>query len=93
MPNPPHPLPHKPRIRHAFDQAAANYFWELRYAFHDLDRCQHVLNIADPAHLLAACAGGAWRLHHWQRQPVRRYYRDLRGLLRHVKAGRAMQLV
>ena len=67
-------------------------FQELRYAFHDLDRYQHVLNIADPARLLAACAGGAWRLHHWQRQPVRRYYRDLRGLLRHVKAVGASEV-
>lgn len=61
-------------------------FPELRYAFHAVDGYQHVLNIAEPARLLAACAQSAWQVRYWQRQAVRRYYPDLRTLLRRVKA-------
>ena len=64
----------------------ADNFPELRHAFRDIDAYSHVLTIADPARLLAGCQAGGWKIRLWRRLPVRRYYPDLRTLLRRVKA-------
>lgn len=67
-------------------------FPELRQAFAEVDEYHHVLAIAPPERLLAECQTGSWRLCVWQRQPVRRYYPDLRTLLRAVKAVGAREV-
>lgn len=82
----------KPQGVLAVATLGSDNFPELRYAFHAMDSYQHVLNIADPTRLLAACERGAWQVHYWQRQPVRRYYPDLRSLLRRVKAVGASEV-
>ena len=67
-------------------------FPELRHAFNEVDDYSHVLAIPDPARLLAGCYIGHWQVRLWQRQPVRRYYPDLRALLRRVKAVGAREV-
>ncbi len=67
-------------------------FPELRHAFADIDEYSHVLAIADPEQLLANCQINGWQVQLWQRQPVCRYYPDLRTLLRRVKAVGAREV-
>ncbi len=67
-------------------------FPELRHAFAQIDDYSHVLAIPDPERLLAGCQIGGWRIRLWRRQPVRRYYPDLRALLRRVKAVGAREV-
>ncbi|HAS50789.1 MAG TPA: malonyl-[acyl-carrier protein] O-methyltransferase BioC [Gammaproteobacteria bacterium] len=67
-------------------------FPELRHAFADIDDYSHVLAIPDPKQLLANCQISGWQVQLWQRQPVRRYYSDLRTLLRRVKAVGAREV-
>lgn len=70
----------------------ANNFPELRHAFAEIDDYSHVLAIPDPEQLLANCQSGGWRVRRWRREPVRRYYPDLRALLRRVKAVGAREV-
>lgn len=67
-------------------------FPELRHAFAEIDDYSHVLTIPDPERLLASCRIGCWQIRLWQRQWVRRYYPDLRTLLRRVKAVGAREV-
>ena len=67
-------------------------FPELRHAFAEIDDYSHVLAIPDPERLLAGCQIGCWQVRLWQRHPVRRYYPDLRALLRRVKAVGAREV-
>lgn len=67
-------------------------FPELRHAFAEIDDYSHVLAIPDPERLLAGCQIGSWQVRLWQRHPVRRYYPDLRALLRRVKAVGAREV-
>lgn len=67
-------------------------FPELRYAFANIDNYSHVLAPPAPEHLLAHCQAGGWRIRFWQRQPVRRYYPDVRTLLQSVKAVGAREV-
>ncbi|MDQ5910165.1 MAG: Malonyl-[acyl-carrier protein] O-methyltransferase [Pseudomonadota bacterium] len=67
-------------------------FPELHHAFADIDDYSHVLAIPDPEQLLANCQISGWQVRLWQRQPVRRYYPDLRTLLRRVKAVGAREV-
>ena len=70
----------------------ANNFPELQHAFSEIDQYSHVLRIPDPARLRAACQAQGWQIHAWLHQPVRRYYPDLRTLLRRVKAVGAREV-
>lgn len=70
----------------------ADNFPELRHAFNEIDDYSHVLAIPDPARLLAGCHIGHWQVRLWRRQPVRRYYPDVRALLRRVKAVGAREV-
>lgn len=70
----------------------ADNFPELRHAFADLDDYGHVLTIPAPEHLLAACQASDCEVWRWDRQPVRRYFPDLRTLLRSVKAVGAREV-
>lgn len=63
----------------------ANNFPELRQAFAEVDDYNHVLTIPAPEQLLEDCQADGWQVQAWRRQPVRRYYPDLRTLLRSVK--------
>ncbi len=76
----------KPHGILAVSTLGADNFPELHHAFSDIDAYSHVLTIADPARLLAGCQAGGWKIRLWRRLPVRRYYPDLRTLLRRVKA-------
>ncbi|MFO1372656.1 MAG: malonyl-ACP O-methyltransferase BioC [Candidatus Competibacteraceae bacterium] len=67
-------------------------FPELRHAFADIDNYTHVLALPSPEHLLAHCQAGSWQVRVWQRQPVRRYYPDVRTLLQTVKAVGAREV-
>ncbi|MCP5159091.1 MAG: malonyl-ACP O-methyltransferase BioC [Gammaproteobacteria bacterium] len=67
-------------------------FPELRHAFAEIDAYSHVLSIPTPERLLASCQAGGWAMNVWQRQTVRRYYPDLRLLLRRVKAVGAREV-
>ncbi|MFZ4791887.1 MAG: malonyl-ACP O-methyltransferase BioC [Candidatus Competibacteraceae bacterium] len=70
----------------------ANNFPELRHAFATLDDYRHVLTIPAPEHLLTACQASNCEVWRWDRQPVRRYFPDLRTLLRSVKAVGAREV-
>lgn len=67
-------------------------FPELRHAFAEVDDYSHVLAIPDPDQLRAGCQANGWQVQLWRRQPVRRYYTDLRALLRRVKAVGAREV-
>lgn len=70
----------------------ADNFPELRHAFAEIDDYRHVLTIPAPEHLLATCQTTGWNMRQWDRQPVRRYFPDLRALLRSVKAVGAREV-
>lgn len=70
----------------------ADNFPELRHAFAEIDDYRHVLTIPAPEHLLATCQASDWNMRQWDRQPVRRYFPDLRALLRSVKAVGAREV-
>jgi malonyl-CoA O-methyltransferase len=70
----------------------ADNFPELRHAFAEVDDYRHVLTIPAPEQLLAACHARGWEVWRWDRQPVRRYFPDLRTLLRSVKAVGAREV-
>ena len=82
----------KPEGMLAVATLGTDNFPELRHAFNQVDDYSHVLAIPDPARLLAGCEVGGWRVRLWRRQPVRRYYPDLRALLRRVKAVGAREV-
>lgn len=60
-------------------------FPELRHAFTEVDDYSHVLTISPSAQLLEECQRCGWQVRCWEQQPVRRYYADLKTLLRSVK--------
>lgn len=70
----------------------ADNFPELRHAFATLDDYHHVLTMPAPEHLLAICQDSDWEVWRWDRQPVRRYFPDLRTLLHSVKAVGAREV-
>jgi len=70
----------------------ADNFPELRHAFADVDDYSHVLTIPAPEHLLTACQASDCEVWRWDRQPVRRYFPDLRTLLHSVKAVGAREV-
>lgn len=70
----------------------SNNFPELHHAFAGIDDYSHVLTIADPDQWLTGCQAGGWRLRFWRREPVRRYYPDVRTLLHRVKAVGAREV-
>lgn len=60
-------------------------FPELRQAFAETDGYSHTLTIPSSEQLLTACQATGWQVCIWQRQPVQRYYPDVRTVLRSVK--------
>ena len=70
----------------------ADNFPELRQVFAGVDDYSHVLAIPPPESLRASCQTDGWTVRVWERQPVRRYYPDVRTLLRSVKAVGAREV-
>ena len=70
----------------------ADNFPELRQAFAEVDDYSHVLAIPAPERLLVDCRADGWQVQVWEREPVHRYYPDVRTLLRSVKAVGAREV-
>ncbi len=60
-------------------------FSELRSAFSEVDNYSHVMNIQSHELLLAGCRERGWQVKIYERHPIRRYYPDVRSLLKTVK--------
>ncbi|MFZ1325683.1 MAG: methyltransferase domain-containing protein [Candidatus Contendobacter sp.] len=77
----------------AVSTLGADNFPELRHAFADADRYEHVLTPPPPEQLLADCQAAGWTVRVWEQRTVRRYYPEARCALRGIKAVGAREII